>query len=183
MDSVLYFAYGANSDPRMMEAITGNVNLVGEPAILNDWELGVQRLNQIPDTVFPTAPVPISPRAEIAKHWGEDFETYVIRPAQGKKVHGTLWKLIPEQRELVRDWEMVDFGWYKDAMVKVETPDGLLEVQTEVLGDGQEIDRVVEGKDYPPFLNDLADFVRIAEKSRKEYFQRMEGNPALKENT
>lgn len=172
MDKVLYFAYGANSHPRMMEAITGNVNLVGKPAVLSDWEIGVQRLSQIPDTASPKAPVPISPRTEIVENWGEDFETYVIRPAQGKEVHGTLWELTPQERELVRDWEMVDFGWYKDAIVKVETTDGLLDVQTEVLGDGQEIDRVVEGKDYPPFLNDLGDFARIAERSRLEYLKR-----------
>ncbi|EKD86923.1 MAG: hypothetical protein ACD_37C00100G0003 [uncultured bacterium] len=182
MDKVLYFGYGANSDSRMMEAITGSQNLVGKPAVLKDWELCLQRLDQIPDRVVSSAPVPLSPQKEIRRNWDENFLTYVIRPANGKEVHGTMWELTPQERELVRDWEMVDFGWYEDEDVEIVTPEGAIQVQTEVLGDEQEIDRVVDEAGYPPFPNDLSDFLRIAEQSRREYFQRLEGKSASKED-
>lgn len=178
MDQVLYFGYGANRDPRMIEAITGNKNLVGKPAVLKDWELCVQRFDQIPSEIIPSAPAPFSPQDAVRRSWNEDFSTYVIRPAKGKEVHGTMWELTPQDRELLRDWELIDFGWYKGVSVEIETEDGKLQVQTEVLGDGQGIDRVVDGQDYPTFLNELTDFQRNAEQSRKEYFARLvEGQP------
>ena len=171
---ILYFGYGANSQREMMEAITGNKNLVGQPGVLRGFKLGVQRMDQVPDSVFPGSPAPISPKKILKESWPDSFETYMIKPGgEADEVAGTVWELSLLERELVRDWELVDFGWYKDIKGKAETLDGqIVDVQTEGFREGQEVDREVDGKSYKPFLNPLSDFQRVAEKSRKEYLER-----------
>jgi hypothetical protein len=180
---VLYFGYGANSQREMMEAITGNKNLAGQPGVLKGFKLCIQKIDQVPDSVFPGSPAPVSPKKILKDSWGEDFETYIIKPGEETdEVTGTIWELTPLERELVRDWELVDFGWYKDMKGKAVTLDGEdIVVQTEGLREGQEIDREVNDKNYKPFLNRLEDFQRVAEKSRREYLERIEvvGNEKL----
>lgn len=160
---ILYFGYGANSQREMMEAITGNRNLKGQPAVLKGYALCVQKLSQVPDLV----------KKNLQESWGDSFETYIIKPDPNGEVAGTIWELSPDERELVRDWELIDLGWYKDMVGKAVIEDGTeIDVQTEGLREGQRIDREVRGKYYPPFLNNLKDFKRIAEQSRREYFAR-----------
>ena len=174
-DKVLYFGYGANRQPEMMEAITGNTNLIGRQAILKGFKLCVQRMDQVPDSVFPGSPAPISPKKILKESWPDNFKTYMIKPGgEADEVMGTIWELSPLERELVRDWELVDFGWYKDMKGKAGTLDGqIFDVQTEGLRDGQEVDREIDEENYKPFLNPLSDFQRVAEKSRREYLERM----------
>lgn len=177
----MYFASGANREKKMMEWITGNPNLKGTPAVLEGYGLYVQRLEQVPDTVSPGSPINLSPR-EILKRagWNEGFTTYMIKPRVGGRVTGTLWELSREERELVRDWEMVELGWYKDLRVKVKTLDGReVEVETEGWREGQEVDHEVNDENHPSYLNNPEDFRRIAKKSRKEYLERTV--PARKE--
>lgn len=173
---VLYFGYGANRDPRMIAAITGRpaAELTGSPAVLEGYSLAVQRLEQVPDTVVQSAPVPLSPRGML-KDWGEDFTTYVIHPSKDGKVSGTIWELTTEERELIRDWELVDFGWYKDCEGRAKTEDGKeVPVITEMLGAGQQIDHEVDGLHYETWLNDPIRFEIVAEKARREYYSRLE---------
>jgi hypothetical protein len=73
-ETILYGAYGANRDPEMLKAITGNTNLVGKVAIFQDVELCIQLFDQIPDVVAPTAPVPLSPKAIMVESWGESSD-------------------------------------------------------------------------------------------------------------
>lgn len=173
---ILYFGYGANSRPEMMEAITGNKNLVGQPGVLKGFKLCIQKRDQVPNKIFPNSPVQISPNKIIEENWGEKFETYMIKPGEETdEVSGTVWELTSLERELVRDWELVDFGWYKDMRVKAEMLNGqVVDVQTEGLREeGQEVDREIDGKNYKPFLNPLEDFQRVAEKARREYLERI----------
>lgn len=176
--TIQYFGYGANRDLRMMKAITGADDLSGRPATLKGYGLFVQRFDQIPDVVSQTAPAPVSPREIIRANWPETFTSYTIKPDPESEVTGTIWELTPLQRELVRDWELIDFGWYQDSAVEVLTEDGqLVKVQTEILGNDQEVDQQVDGRDYETWLNDPGEFNRIAEKSRQEFFARMGQNP------
>ncbi|MBI2613612.1 MAG: hypothetical protein HYW62_02475 [Candidatus Levybacteria bacterium] len=165
MQKILYFGYGANSQREMMEAITGNKNLVGQPGVLRGFKLCVQRMDQVPDL----------PKKILKESWPDSFETYIIKPGkETDEVAGTVWELTPLERELVKDWELVDFGWYKDIRGKVVMQDGKeVDVQTEGFREGQEVDREVNGRNYKPFLNRLKDFQRVAEKARKEYLERM----------
>jgi len=172
-DTILYFGYGANRDPKMMEWITGNPNLKGKPGVLKGFKLCVQRLDQIPDTVAEAVPVQVSPRKILSNNWPKTFTSYIIKEDSQSKVHGIVWELTLQERELVRDWELIDFGWYKDIETKVTTEDGLeVSVQTEGLRDGQPIDREVNGKDYETFLNPPEDFEKVATKSRQEFLEK-----------
>lgn len=174
-NKILYFGYGANSQREMMGAITWNQNLVGQPGTLKGFKLCIQKLNQVPDTVFPASPIPISPKKILEESWHDNFETYIIKPGEETdEISGTVWELTPLERELVRDWELVDFGWYKDLKGKAITKDSQeVDVQTEGLREGQEVDREVNGISYEPFLNRLEDFQRVAQRSREEYFERL----------
>lgn len=174
-NKVLYFGYGANSQREMMEAITGNENLVGQSGVLRGFKLCIQRMSQVPDSVFPNSPVAVSPKQILKESWPDNFETYIIKPGEETdEVAGTVWELTPLERELVRDWELVDFGWYKDIKGKALTTDGKeVDIQTEGFREGQEVDREINGKDYEPFLNRVEDFQRVAEKARKEYLERI----------
>lgn len=161
-NKVLYFGYGANSQREMMEAITGNENLVGQPGILRGFKLCIQKMSQVPDSVFPNSPIAVSPKQILRESWPDSFETYIIKPGEETdEVAGTVWELTPLERELVRDWELVDFGWYKDIKGKALTTDG------------KEVDREINGKDYEPFLNRVEDFRRVAKKAREEYLERI----------
>ncbi len=94
-NKILYFGYGANSRKEMMEAITGNKNLIGKPAVLSGFTLCIQRLDQVLDTILPSAPVPISPRKILDESWGNTFTTYMIKPKEDSEVEGTVWELTP----------------------------------------------------------------------------------------
>ena len=174
-EKILYFGYGANRDPKMMEWITGNPNLKARPGVLKGYNLCVQRLDQVPDTVAETAPVPSTPRKILEDNWPSTFTSYIIREDPEGEVTGTIWELTPQERELVRDWELIDFGWYRDLRVKVITEDGQeLEVQTEGLRDGQKFEKEVDGTNYETWLNPPLEFKKIATKSREEYTQRLQ---------
>ena len=163
-NKILYFGYGANSQKEMMEAITGNRNLVGQPGILKGFKLCIQGMVHVPD----------SAKKILKENWPDSFETYIIKPGEeADEIIGTVWELNPLERELVRDWELIDFGWYKDKKAKAVTADGQeIDIETESLRDGQGVDREVDGKNYKPFLNPLEDFQRVAEKARREDLER-----------
>jgi hypothetical protein len=170
---ILYFGYGANRDPKMMEWITGNKSLVGRPGVLREYSLCIQRLDQVPDTLVPSAPVPISPRKILEGNWPQTFTSYIIKKDSEGEVAGTIWELTEEERALVADWELIEFGWYKYINARAETEDGQqVSVQTEGLRDVQEVDRIVDGRNYETWLNPPEDFERIAARSRLEYFER-----------
>jgi hypothetical protein len=174
-ETILYGAYGANRDPEMLKAITGNTNLVGKVAIFQDVELCIQLFDQIPDVVAPTAPVPLSPKAIMVDSWGEssDFETYVIRHAKGSEVAGRVYELTSQERALIAEWEMIEFGWYKEMNMTAVLEDGTsVSVNTEGLSDGASIDRVINGIDYPTYLNDPTVMFKVAEQARDDFLAR-----------
>lgn len=179
-ETVLYFGYGANRDARMMAGITGRPadQLKGRPAVLEGYSLAVQRYDQLPDVVLPTAPYSASPRQIIHNGWGEQFESYVIKADPHGKVSGTLWELTPLERERVRDWELLDFGWYHDIEGRVKLADGTeIDMVTEAIDDSQEVDREVNGMDYETWLQDPEKFDAIAANARAEFDERMKTDP------
>ncbi|OGZ62510.1 MAG: hypothetical protein A3H51_01675 [Candidatus Spechtbacteria bacterium RIFCSPLOWO2_02_FULL_38_8] len=174
-DKILYFGYGANMTREMMAWITGNENLKGHPAKIRGFKLGVQKLNQIPSEVSQTSSAPVSPQQILRENWGENFESYVMfRADPDSEVAGTIWELTNYERELVRNWELIDFGWYEDLRgVRTNIQEGEeVVIETEVLRENQEIDRQVDGLKYEPFLMPQSEFKRIAERERGEYLER-----------
>lgn len=172
MEKIFYFGYGANRTPEMMSWITGKDDFEGKPAILEGWNLCIQGLDQVPKVAVPTSTGPQSFQEHLRGEWGDNFKTYVIRPGQGG-VAGTLWKIEPEDRKLIRNWERVGF-WYKEVKVRVKTENGEeIEAVSECLGDNQSFDREIDGLDYNPFLLSREGFRIRAEGARQGYFKRM----------
>jgi hypothetical protein len=174
-ETVLYAGYGANRDPEMIEAITGNVPKSLGAVVLDDFELCVQRLDQTPDTVFEGAPSPISIREILTRSWGESygFETYTIRPKIGSMVDAMLFEITSDDRALIANWEMIEFGWYGSMRVAARQGNGTIVLaETEGLREGQAIDRVVNGLGYDTYLNERTNMFIIAEQARLEYLER-----------
>ena len=171
-ETILYGGYGANRDPEMLRAITGNSGLLGRAATFNDVELCVQKFDQIPDVVSTNAPVPKSPKEIMVGSWGEgsSFETYTIRRKDSGTVTGNVFEVTTKERALIAEWEMIEFGWYKRMNVAATLEDGTkITVEAEGLEDGQSFDRVVDGMNYPTYLNDPAVMFKMAESVRQDF--------------
>lgn len=174
-ENVKYFGYGANRDPKMIAAILGmaEADVKGTPAFLEGYDMAVQRLDQVPDSVSPTAPANISPRDLLMESWGEDFLSYVIMPNPEGRVSGVIWELTSDERERMRDWELVDFGWYEDCEGTARTANGqVILVMSQRLGIQQSVDHIVDGLNYETWLDSPAKFIEVAEKARREYDSR-----------
>lgn len=169
-ETVFYFGYGANRDAKMIAAIVGTPEseLVGRPGLLEGYELGVQSLAQIPDGIISSAPSPISPRQLLQTTWGEGFTSYVVRQDPHTKVSGTIWELSQDERNKIRDWELIDFGWYEDCNGRATTQDGQsIDVVTERISAEQAVDHLVDGMAYPTWLNEPHKFIEVAEHARE----------------
>ena len=117
----------------------------------------------------------MSPQQILKENWGENFESYVMfRADKDSEVMGTIWELTNQERELVRNWELIDFGWYEDLRGayanNVEGEEVV--VETEVLRENQEIDREVDSLEYEPFLMLQSEFKRIAEREREDFLEK-----------
>lgn len=182
-----YFGYGANSDPFVMQAITGKNTLEGFPATLRGYELCIQNLNQVPDKPVSGALIPVPPRELLLKTWDESFKTYTVRKSYGDSaVNGWIWLLDERDQAFVDNWALKDFGWYKNMDVRVETliVRQLVVARTEGLSPDQAIAEVVDGVKYDPILNDRETYLRVARETRVQLARDMgwEGRPARKEN-
>ncbi len=147
--------YGPNSDPDMIEAITGETPLwISKTALMPNVELCVQKLSNIPD-------VPIvgggpSVRSILRNNYGDDFEAYAMRPAPGKMVRGLYVELSRLGSDRMVEWDLTG-DWFKageaEAVVIPGDGNGMVSAATTYLGEGQTFDRIVEtGTNYPLFL-------------------------------
>lgn len=162
----------------MMVEITGNQHLIGVPATLLGYQLCVQKLSQVPNTQIerPGMMPLVSPRQVLIPIWPEGFESYTIIRTNTwhVTVAGMVWWLTPFERELVREWEMIDYGWYEEmrGYAIVEGQSNFQQVVTEGLR-GRRYDRIVNGTCYPPLLNRWRDFKRNAKQTREEFLDRI----------
>jgi len=173
---VMYFGYGATRDSGVISIILGKPEsaLVGRKAVLEGFDLAIQRLDQVPDVILPTAPSAISVRESLRKVWGDNFRSYVLKPNSGGRVSGIIWELTPEDIERIKDWELLDFGWFEDTNGEAITPEGnRIPVVTEKIRSDQEVDQVVDGLEYETWLEDPEKFKAVAEKARHEYDDRL----------
>lgn len=149
-----------------MAAITKrNMNdIVSWEAVLEGYELCVQDF----------ADVPSRSQEILRKSWGDKADTlkfYVIRPKEGGVVKGRVSLLTEQGYDLVRNQELVEFGWRDevDGEVLSSGKGEKIPIKTEVLGVGQEVTSVVNGMNSSPFLNDKETTLKIAEKTRDDY--------------
>lgn len=166
---VAYFAYGANRNPEMIEAVIGRLPK-GEPARLRGFELCVQTWPEIPEPV----------RNILSPDWGPDFRAYRIRPAEDKSVRGMIWYITPNELNLIKNWE-IDGLWTEPARVSADFV-GRNHVErgviTSIIHDPS-IKISLKGERYDPFLNEKDKMLQAARRSREIYLREREGPSIL----
>ncbi|GEM_PF-1822960 len=170
-----YFGYGAMANPAIMEALLGRLPKGDDRGKLNGWSLAIQNLAHLPDVPMKHDEVEINPRTLMRQEWGDHFRSYTIVRNGAGTVYGTVWSyLTPQERELLREWELIPWGWFKDMPeVSVRTV-GLTTCCTESIGDGQDYDREVDfiTDNKPPLLMLEADVIAQAQEVNEEFFSR-----------
>ena len=115
-----------------------------------------------------------SPREIIKNGFGNSFKLYVIRPKDGKSVHGTIWNLTREEFERTRNWELVDFGMQEDAKgMAVDSKGKQVQVETQaLLKEPREIESIIEGDNYDPYIAPREAMLKTADEVLKDYLKR-----------
>lgn len=170
-----YFGYGAMANPAIMEALLGRLPKSDSRGILKGWSLAVQNLSHLPNVPKEYGGVEINPQALMRQEWGDHFRSYTIVRNGSGTVYGTVWSYLkPHEQELLREWELIPWGWFKDVPeVSVRTV-GLTTCCTESIGDGQDYDREIGfvTDTNPPLLMSEADVIAQAQKVNEEFFSR-----------
>lgn len=140
---VNYFGYGANRVRSRLEQIIARRLSGGEGAILSDYSLCFQSVDQIP-----------SPARELMMRiWGKTFRCYSILPQPRHLTAGVIWVLRPDELELIKTWEFVGV-WKELIQVTVTTAKGLVvNAWTEKVLPGQRVTWYVDGLSYENNLN------------------------------
>jgi len=171
--TIKFFGFGTNRDLEMMQHMIGREDIKGEHGRLMGYELTIQRADQFRTEIPATSPNPkMSPRDLIISNWGSKFEMFTSRPNPTGVIYGTIWDITPEELELVRGWEIVDFGCQEDAYGTAITDDGRsVKVITQSFLKPAEIDRVITGDDYKTYIWDKEVMLKKADQVRLDYLK------------
>lgn len=121
---VKFFSYVVKENQEGLKALMGRKKLLYEDAVLPDYELCIQTVNDVSDVVPEGSPSKDSPREIMKKFFRPDYELFTIRKKKGANVPGKIWYISPEELEYLREWEMIDYGMSDDIYTKVVTEDG-----------------------------------------------------------
>jgi len=174
MKMISYFGYGTNRDHDMMAAMIGRTNLSGANGIILNYELVIQNLEHIPDKVLSTAPVARSPREIMRAALGGNAKLYIIRPKSGAITYGTIWQITQEEYEMVRDWELLDFGMQEDmqVMAQKETDEEII-AQTHGSNDPNlSMSIAIDGRNYDDYVVPKEKILEMARRVNNEFRER-----------
>lgn len=162
-DSMIVFLTALLSDDELIQTLTGEPVRDKELAVLEGYDLVVQRLDQIPEI----------PQRIIRGSWGDGFESYNLTPGSGH-IRGIKCKVSQNQWNRLNDWEFGEFGWFvsKEVEIKNLATGQREKVMTMVMGEGQSFDRKVDGDNFPPYLMPREKTLEVAVKARQLYDER-----------
>lgn len=168
---VKYFGYGSNSDKDMMAHMVGREDLKGKPGRLVGYQLCVQSLDQIRNVVPKNSPIKISPQQLIRQNYGDTFDLFIAVAKPDAVAYGTIWDLTLEEIDLVKEWELVEYGMQEEVQAMAMTFDEeIIQVETQaVVNPPAEFYAVIEGNDYPRYVADREKMLSEADKSRMNY--------------
>lgn len=173
---IKYFGFGTNKDLAMMQHIVGRDDLKGEPGKLLGYKVCIQKSRDMRSEIPETSPIKKPPRDIIVENWGPDFDMFVSIPDPNGVAYGTIWDLTPEEVELVKEWECVEYGLQDEVWgMAMDSSGNLIQVETQSLtrpSDKSKILKILEGPNYEPYVADKQRMLDIADKARAEYFQR-----------
>ena len=146
--TTLYFGYGAYRSKVLFEEILGHPLHDGYGAILHNYQLAYQTLNDIPEV----------PRAILQKSWGEHFRCYTIVPGINI-VAGVIWELTDADLLRLKKWEF-DTVWKEFIPVEVTIHSGKkINAITETSLSAFPITKFVDGLLYETNLNPIGRMV------------------------
>jgi hypothetical protein len=153
-----YVTGGGSED--MIFAVTGERPKVIGNAILDGYELHIQRLPEV-------ASIGDNPREILQKAWGDEFKSYVLVEKDGSQVAGVLFRLSIRARHRLDTWELVELGWYKKVFVRVELIDNGRQyiAETQVLRSNQHA-RQVAPSAHKFWLMPKSKFLKLAQIER-----------------
>jgi hypothetical protein len=180
---VKYFGYGSNSDKNMMAHMVGRKNLKGEPGKLIGYQLCIQSLDQIRDIIPPNSPLKVSPQQIVRQGFGGAFELFIAVPKPNAFIYGTIWDLTPQEINLVKEWEMVDYGMQEEVQAMAMTSDDqLIQVEAQAVTDPPaKFHTTIEGNDYPRYIADRKKMLEVADQCRIDYQKRMKSKNSSQE--
>ena len=161
-EKIQFFGFGTLTLPEIVEAITGHTNIVGHEATLEGYVLGIQSIADLPTEKL---------KEILSSVWGADFTSYAIAKGDGV-IKGVIWELTPRDMELLKNWELVELGWFKECKATATTKDGTAhKVMTLEVDTTQGLTRV-NGLSFDP-LRGKGDafrqrFIELATDVRKE---------------
>lgn len=172
---IKYFGFGTNKDLDMMVHMVGRGNLVGEPGKLIGYEVCIIVAKNIKrEHIPPESPLKVSPKKIIIDNWGDDFPMYYSRPNPNAVAYGTIWDLYEDEIELVKEWELVDYGLQEEVNAMAMNNKGdLIQVETQALMGGYEqVDKVVAEENYESYIAPKDKMLALADKTRTDYLKR-----------
>ncbi len=178
---IKYFGFGTNCDIEMMAHMVGRDNIRGESGKLLGYELGTLKAKRFCDDIPENSPVDISARAILLNSWGPDFDMYVSRPNPNGVIYGTIWDITPEELELVREWELVDYGAQEDAWgTAVNIKGKSFKVITQsFMRPPAQMDKVLADPDYEPYIAPKATMLKRSDESRLMYLERKKNTKSV----
>lgn len=172
-DTIKYFGYGTNADKEMMAHIVGRMDLNGDSGQLIGYQLCVQSIDQIRDTIPPTSPIKESPRDIIRRNFGDAFDLFIAIPKPDAIVHGTIWYLTPLEIESVKNWELVDCGMQEEVQaLAMDSKGQLLQVETQAVVDPPaEYHTTIDGDNYEKYLVEKSKILSAADNVRNDFLK------------
>ncbi len=151
------------SNEDLIKNLTGQIVLDGKAALLDGYDLVVQRLDQVPESIQPI----------LRRSWGDNFESYNVVSGEGT-IRGIRCKITQDQWNRLNDWEFGEFGWFvpKEVQIRDQETGQIEKIVTFVMGEGQAYDRKVDGLNYDPFLMPREKTLEVASKARQLYDER-----------
>jgi hypothetical protein len=136
----LFFGYGANRSKSKIVSILGHEPGKFVGAVLLHFNLGVQKLSDIPEAA----------QRIMKEVYGNDFKAYSLTPGEGVVI-GTLWQISDEDLAKIKEWEM-DGLWREIIEVEVMSSGGkIVKAFTEKSKDEFGISEVIDGIIYSEF--------------------------------
>lgn len=167
--AIKYFGYGSNKDLDMMAHMVGNSNLKGVPGKLLGYELCIQKIDQIRNTIPENSPLDKSAQETVRDAFGDGFELFIAREKEGGVIYGTIWDLTPEELNLVKEWELVDAGMQEEVQATALDDQGTkVDVETQaVIDPPPAIDRLVTENNYAPYIVSKEKMLEVADRNRE----------------
>lgn len=158
-NKINFFGYGANRDILKIQKILGKIPAGGNGAVLANYALCYQRLNQIPEPA----------KGLLNDVWGEYFKSYTIVPGNGI-VAGVIWEIEESDLELIKEWEFVG-TWREIISIKVELFDSnQIDCVTEKAINTELVEASIDSLNYLNNLNSDT-YVTDVEKNQEDLYR------------